>query len=156
MVLVTRAETPYEARLRLQTAEGHLEPLSFHSAIPNNPEHNRRVLAYDLAIGAGDSVDDVVFYQYLCRVADWRLDWKASDKGIFSQGDASVDLPDEEVRALYRAEESKNSQLIDATVAYRKSGEFPVVVGNRLPSLVGTQTILDRYHEQAVRFGGTI
>ncbi len=53
MVLVTRAETPYEARLRLQTAEGHLEPLSFHSAIPNNPEHSRRVLAYDLAIGAG-------------------------------------------------------------------------------------------------------
>ncbi|WP_409223569.1 DUF3274 domain-containing protein, partial [Escherichia coli] len=46
------------------------------------------------------------------------------------------------MRALYRAEESKNSQLIDATVAYRKSGEFPVVVGNRLPSLVGTQTIL--------------
>ena len=107
MVLVTRAETPYEARLRLQTAEGHLEPLSFHSAIPNNPEHNRRVLAYDLAIGAGDSVDDVVFYQYLCRVADWRLDWKAKDKGLNGQANDEIHIPSEEVQALYHAEEPK-------------------------------------------------
>lgn len=113
MVLVTRAETPYEARLRLQTAEGHLEPLSFHSAIPNNPEHNRRVLAYDLAIGAGDSVDDVVFYQYLCRVADWRLDWKAKDKGLNGQANDEIHIPSEEVQALYHAEEPKNSELIE-------------------------------------------
>lgn len=126
MVLVTRAETPYEARLRLQTAEGHLEPLSFHSAIPNNPEHNRRVLAYDLAIGAGDSVDDVVFYQYLCRVADWRLDWKAKDKGLNGQANDEIHIPSEEVQALYHAEEPKNSELIDATVVYRKSGKLPV------------------------------
>ncbi|MDQ2514105.1 DUF3274 domain-containing protein, partial [Pseudomonas aeruginosa] len=154
MVLVTRAETPYEARLRLQTAEGHLEPLSFHSAIPNNPEHNRRVLAYDLAIGAGDSVDDVVFYQYLCRVADWRLDWKAKDKGLNGQANDEIHIPSEEVQALYHAEEPKNSELIDATVVYRKSGKLPVTVGDSLPSLVATQTIEDRYYSRPVRFGG--
>lgn len=158
MVLVTRAETPYEARLRLQTAEGHLEPLSFHSAIPNNPEHNRRVLAYDLAIGAGDSVDDVVFYQYLCRVADWRLDWNATRaKGRAQvESDTELDLPDEDVRALYRAEEAGNRKLIDSTEIYRRSGAIPSIVGNTLPSLVATQTINDRYYDRPVCFGGPI
>lgn len=158
MVLVTRAETPYEARLRLQTAEGHLEPLSFHSAIPNNPEHNRRVLAYDLAIGAGDSVDDVVFYQYLCRVADWRLDWNATRaKGRAQvESDTELNLPDEDVRALYRAEEAGNRKLIDSTEIYRRSGAIPSIVGNTLPSLVATQTINDRYYDRPVCFGGPI
>lgn len=158
MVLVTRAETPYEAGLRLQTAEGHLEPLSFHSAIPNNPEHNRRVLAYDLAIGAGDSVDDVVFYQYLCRVADWRLDWNATRaKGRAQvESDTELDLPDKDVRALYRAEEAGNRKLIDSTEIYRRSGAIPSIVGNTLPSLVATQTINDRYYDRPVCFGGPI
>ena len=155
-VLVTRAETPYEARLRLQTEGGHLEPLSFHSAIPNNPEHSRRVLAYDIAVGSGDSVDDTVFYQYLCRVADWRLDWAATRKGGRGQVDREreLDLPDEEVRALYRAQDAGNRNLIDATVAYRKSGDFPQMVGNTLPSLVATQTISERHNDVPVRFGG--
>lgn len=157
-VLITRAETPYEARLRLQTKVGHLEPLSFHSAIPNNPEHSRQVLAYDIAIGAGDSVDDTVFYQYLCRVADWRLDWKATRKGGRGQAesDIKIDLPDEEVKGLYRAEEAGNRNLIDATVAYRTSGAFPSLVGDNLPSLVATQTIDDRHNDRPVRFGGAI
>lgn len=153
-VLITRAETPYEARLRLQTEGGHLEPLSFHSAIPNNPEHSRRVLAYDIAIGAGDSVDDMTFYQYLCRVADWRLDWKASDSDFYSDDD--VDLPGEEVEQLYLSEVAGNRSLIDATVAYRKSGAFPQMVGNTLPSLVATQTIFERNNDVPVRFGGAI
>lgn len=157
-VLVTRAETPYEARLRLQTAEGHLEPLSFHSAIPNNPEHNRRVLAYDIAIGAGDSVDDVAFYQYLCRVADWRLDWEVTDGGGREQTESETghDLPDEEVEQLYWTEELVNRDLIDATGRYRKSGAFPGIVGNTLPSLVATQTILERNNDTPVRCGGAI
>ncbi|KAF1068069.1 MAG: hypothetical protein GAK45_01478 [Pseudomonas citronellolis] len=156
MVLVTRSETPYEARLRLQTEEAHQEPNSFHSAIPNNPEHSRQVLAYDLAIGAGDSVDDGVFYQYLCRVADWRLDWKAPRGGANDQIASEADLPDDEVMALYIAEAAGNRGLIDATVAYRKSGEFPQMVGSALPSLVATHTIEDRNNDKPVRFGGAI
>lgn len=155
-VLITLAETPYRARLRLQTEKGHREPLSFHSAIPNNPEHSRRVLAYDIAIGAGDSVDDMTFYQYLCRVADWRLDWEASDGGLNNQANTEVDLPDEEVEQLYWAEETGNRSLIDATVAYRTSGAFPSLVGDNLPSLVATQTIHERNNDASVRFGGSI
>ena len=89
-VLVTLSETPYEARMRLQSGgkdKEHEEALSFHSAIPNNPEHSRRVLAYDVAIGAGESVDDVTFYAYLCRVADWRLDWERTHTEINGQND---------------------------------------------------------------------
>lgn len=71
MVLVTRAETPYEARLRLQTAEGYLEPLSFHSAIPNNPEHNRRVLACDLAISGPGTAWMMWFSISIC--VGWRI-----------------------------------------------------------------------------------
>ncbi|MFL4217836.1 DUF3274 domain-containing protein, partial [Pseudomonas aeruginosa] len=63
-------------------------------------------------------------------------------------------LPSEEVQALYHAEEPKNSELIDATVVYRKSGKLPVAVGDSLPSLVATQTIEDRYYSRPVRFGG--
>ena len=48
----------------------------------------------------------------------------------------------------------KNSELIDATVVYRKSGKLPVTVGDSLPSLVATQTIEDRYYSRPVRFGG--
>ncbi|WP_171435495.1 effector protein Tle3 domain-containing protein, partial [Pseudomonas aeruginosa] len=115
-------------------------------------------LAYDLAIGAGDSVDDVVFYQYLCRVADWRLDWNATRaKGRAQvESDTELDLPDEDVRALYRAEEAGNRKLIDSTEIYRRSGAIPSIVGNTLPSLVATQTINDRYYDRPVCFGGPI
>ena len=149
----TRAETPYEARLRLQTEGGHLEPLSFHSAIPNNPEHSRRVLAYDIAVGSGDSVDDTAFYQYLCRVADWRLDWKSTRDGAFDDAD-DLDLYGEDVEQLYWAEDAGNRDLIDATTTYRMSGAFPQMVGNTLPSLVATQTISERHNDVPVRFGG--
>ncbi|HGJ8975190.1 TPA: DUF3274 domain-containing protein, partial [Pseudomonas aeruginosa] len=105
---------------------------------------------------AGDSVDDVVFYQYLCRVADWRLDWETSDGGLNNQANIETNLPDDEVEQLYWAEEKENRGLISATVTYRNSGEFPSTVKNNLPSLVATQTILDRYQEQSVRFGGPL
>lgn len=51
---------------------------------------------------------------------------------------------------MYHAEEPKNSELIDATVVYRKSGKLPVTVGDSLPSLVATQTIEDRYYSRPV------
>ena len=47
-VNIIRSETPNEAARRWQRVE---EPLSFHSAIPANPMHSQRVLAYDVAIG---------------------------------------------------------------------------------------------------------
>ena len=152
-VLVTRSETPYEARLRLQ--KDYIEPLSFHSAIPNNPEHSRQVLAYDVAIGAGESVDDVTFYAYLCRVADWRLDWEATRASANSQLDTAADLPDEAVEKLYFQENEKNRFLIDSTVAYRTSGVLPTIA-DKMPSLVAAQTLVERDAGKSVQFGGQV
>ena len=73
LMRVIRTETPSDAISRWQNTE---EPLSFHSAIAANPIHSQRVLAYDVAIGPTQCVMDEAFYAYLCRVADWRLDWK--------------------------------------------------------------------------------
>ncbi|APC19549.1 hypothetical protein BLL42_27930 (plasmid) [Pseudomonas frederiksbergensis] len=149
-VLITRSETPYEARLRLQ--EKHEEPLSFHSAIPNNPEHSRRVMAYDLAIGSGESVDDPVFYAYLCRVADWRLDWNRSHESIFAQAATELDLPDEDVQTLFQSD--NNRSLIESTVEYRKTGTLPTAVGSNMPTLVASQTLAERDAGKPINFGG--
>ncbi|MEB0226576.1 effector protein Tle3 domain-containing protein [Pseudomonas sp. 10S4] len=155
MVLITRGETPYEARLRLQRE--YQEAQSFHSAIPNNPEHSRRVLAYDVAIGAGESVDDATFYAYLCRVADWRLNWRKTRGGANSQSDVDADLPDEVVETFYLQEDSKNRNLIDSTVTYRTGGTLPAIVGStNLPSLVATQTWGGSKLGKSIRFGGPI
>ncbi|WP_053152353.1 T6SS effector phospholipase Tle3 domain-containing protein [Pseudomonas protegens] len=160
-VLVTRSETPYEARLRLQSGgknKEHEEALSFHSAIPNNPEHSRRVLAYDVAIGAGESVDDVTFYAYLCRVADWRLDWENTKAKGRSQVDSEVDneFPDEAVEMLYEKEEEKNRDLIDATARYRTTGTLPTTVVNNMPSLVFSQTLAERKAGKPIGQGGEV
>ncbi len=152
-VLVTRSETPYEARLRLQ--KDYIEPLSFHSAIPNNPEHSRQVLAYDVAIGAGESVDDVTFYAYLCRVADWRLDWEAIDDDGRSQADTGIEAPDDDVLEFYRSENANNRKLIDSTVEYTVTGAFPSAVVDKMPSLVASQTLAERKAGKAMFLGGS-
>lgn len=154
-VLITRGETPYDARIRLQ-GEKYSEALSFHSSIPNNPEHSRQVLAYDVAIGAGESVDDATFYAYLCRVADWRLDWKAKDNGGRSQADAELDAPDETLLEFYKSEEAASRKMIDDTVTYRKTGTLPTMVGDNMPSLVATQTRSELKAGEPVRFGGVV
>ncbi|RJG10087.1 DUF3274 domain-containing protein [Pseudomonas cavernicola] len=156
-VLVTRGETPYEARLRLQ-GEGYQEALSFHSAIPNNPEHSRQVLAYDVAIGAGESVDDTTFYAYLCRVADWRLNWKSTRTNGRAQLDSDIDndLPDEEVEKLYLQEEPKSRDLIDSTARYRTSGALPAIVNDNMPTLVASQSRAGRIAGKSVSFGETV
>ncbi|APC19548.1 hypothetical protein BLL42_27920 (plasmid) [Pseudomonas frederiksbergensis] len=152
-VRITRGETPYEARLRHQGTDFQ-EPMSFHSGIPNNPEHSRQVLAYDVAVGAGESVDDPAFYAYLCRVADWRLDWKRTDGDITGQDEDDFERPDEEVEQLYLQDEHR--ALIDSTVGYRKSGALPDVVMSPLPSLVATQTFGGQKLGKPIRFGGEI
>ena len=117
-VQVKRGETPYEARLRLQKlAVPEQGRLSFHSEIPNNPLHSRKVLAYDLAVGSGKSVDDVEFYAYLCRVADWRLPWPRPDE-VVHPGSSDL-LPSLESVKLLNREGPDNRDLINGTVAYR-------------------------------------
>ncbi|WP_313371493.1 DUF3274 domain-containing protein [Achromobacter animicus] len=121
-------ETPNQARRRMMDAPaGSNEAISFHSAIPMSAMHSRRAVAYDLAIGQACSIDDEVFYAYLCRVADWRLSWKKNyrdgrDETALNSSEA--DQPNNALVALYRAENEINKRLIDATDLYRS---------NRLP-----------------------
>lgn len=158
VVQIMRGETPYEARLRLQNRPlKDQQPLSFHSGIPANPLHSQRVLAYDVAVGAGGCVDEVEFYEYLCRVADWRLDWKSSFENSRAEDDAEVNAPSEAVLAFYENEVASNRDLIMATSLYRSSksvkydrhgnattqggGVLPDVVKQaKRPSLIVSQT----------------
>lgn len=78
-ILVKRTETGREARLRWQQKT---VPRSFHGAIFGSQANHRNVTAYDVAIGGGKASSDPSFYDYLCQVADWRL-----------QNDASIERP---------------------------------------------------------------
>ncbi|MEN5162065.1 effector protein Tle3 domain-containing protein, partial [Achromobacter spanius] len=152
-------ETPNQARRRMMDAPaGSNEAISFHSAIPMSAMHSRRAVAYDLAIGQACSIDDEVFYAYLCRVADWRLHWKRED-GAWkrSQDITSSHAPDESVLQCYENELEANKKLIAATSLYRSnrrpSPDRPMEGGGFLPtitldavypSLVAWQSVKDR------------
>jgi len=82
------------------------------------------VLAFDVAVGAGRSVDDLEFYAYLCRVADWRLEWKKKDIDWRKQDHAIADQPSEIEWKFYVDEEPDHRQLIAETSLYRSS-EIP-------------------------------
>jgi len=143
---------------------GSNEAISFHSAIPMSGMHSRRAVAYDLAIGQACSIDDEVFYAYLCRVADWRLGWKKNyrdGRNGIAPNSSDVDLPNEALVALYRAENEVNRHLIDATDLYRSNREpnydragsaassgggfLPgCALSASIPTLVESETIGDR------------
>nr|WP_233171867.1 DUF3274 domain-containing protein [Dyella sp. ASV21] len=152
-VRVVRTESPSDARQRLMEIPDEqltkADALSFHSAIPANPDHSRYAVAYDLAIGQAKSLDDEAFYTYLCRVADWRLGWgeKKNYSSFRSQNDAERqdpdDSPDAETLALYQAEAAAHRQLIDATADYHANGKpqaYPAYFQPPLPSLVRSET----------------
>lgn len=158
-------ETPNQARRRMMDAPaGSNEAISFHSAIPMSAMHSRRAVAYDLAIGQACSIDDEVFYAYLCRVADWRLSWKMiyGDGRDETESDPSkAGQPDSALRFLYKAENEINRRLINATDLYRSNreptrdragfagsrggGVLPVsTVSASIPTLVQSETVRER------------
>lgn len=123
-LMITRTETPNEARKRWQRMT---ELNSYHSAIVTSREHHRQATAYDIAVGIGSGTakewmkerqaDDRAFLDYLCRVADWRLrDGESKklrempsyvkEKGIFSNN------------ASFKA-------LMMATIRYYSTGDLP-------------------------------
>jgi len=158
-------EKPNQARRRMMDAPaGSNEANSFHSAIPMSAMHSRRAAAYDLAIGQACSIDDEVFYAYLCRVADWRLSWKMiyGDGRDDTESDSGeVVQPDSALGFLYRAESETNRLLIEATDLYRSNrepkqdragfagsrggGVLPgSTVSASIPNLVQSETISER------------
>lgn len=123
---------------------GELDPSSFHSSIPMNKEHSRRALAYDLALGQARSIDDEVFYAYLCRMADWRLR-RAEDGGGHNADGVEMQLPDANMLRLYAAELPDIRALSEATDGYRRAGILPSIASRaRRPALVMSQTLEDR------------
>lgn len=121
---IVRSETPNEAKQRLMKADLTAgDNLSFHSAIPANAEHSRCVVAYDVAVGQAKSIDDEGYYAYLCRVADWRLDWTRVEKGNMANADVqasvSEDMPNATTLDFYKAESLTNKKLIDDTAKYK-------------------------------------
>ncbi|CAG9193594.1 conserved hypothetical protein [Paraburkholderia tropica] len=158
-VRVTRLETPSDARRRMmETPNDQLtkdDALSFHSAIPSNPEHSRKAVAYDLAIGQARSIDDEVFYAYLCRVADWRLGWgkiNQKDSGVRHMDNimseenrelTAMNIPSSDVMENYSKDAPENKLLIDATAdyfAHGRSDTYPEYFTPDMPSLVTTET----------------
>lgn len=106
-------------------------------------------------IGAGQSVGDVTFYAYLCRMADWRLDWEDTHASANVQLDTARDLPNEAVEMLYFQENEKNRSLIDLTEVYRTSGKLPMIAG-RIPSLGASLTWANRAAGKSICFGDNV
>ena len=132
-------ETPNEARLRWQH---EISPKSFHGAIIGNAENHRNVTAYDVAIGGGKASSDPAFYQYLCAVADWRLQNNISERkrpSILRWDQFLADF------SIYWAVESPlRKRIIEGNANYYSTGILPSCVPSLrdgLPSTVICETL---------------
>jgi hypothetical protein len=148
LLYIDPLETPNQARKRWQN---EVSPKSFHGAIIGNADNHRNVTAYDVAIGSGKASSDPRFYEYLCAVADWRL-----------QGDIRNPVRPSIPRwndfkkkfAIYLAAEPAQRQLIiKGNADYYSSGVLPAFVPALqagLPSTVVCETINGRRTESVV------
>lgn len=136
---VNREETPNEARRRWQN---EISPKSFHGAIIGNVENHRHVTAYDVAIGGGKASSDPLFYQYLCAVADWRLqhDARAPIRKSILRWDEFLT----KFSVYWHAEPAMRKQLIEGSSNYYSDGILPAWVPalqEGLPSTVVCETL---------------
>lgn len=65
-------------------------------------------------------------------------------------------MPEESALVFYRIENDQNRFLIDSTVAYRLSGDFPTTVGSHSPSLVVSQTSASREASKSSTVGRSV
>lgn len=136
-VMVHRTETPDEARLRWQNASG---ARSFHGAIFGGTQNHRQVTAYDMAIGGGKAVSDPLFYQYLCAVADWRLQQNEKSRPSIMKWDVFAS----KFARYWDAEPTWRSELIKGNAQYYSSGLLPACVPtlrDGMPSSVVCETL---------------
>jgi pimeloyl-ACP methyl ester carboxylesterase len=120
---ITYEESFREAQGRWALSEFDLN--SYHSSIVSNPEHSRRVTAYDLAIGSVRAsekeehskwmAENDAFLNYLRKIADWRQKTDAFNK--------SMETP--EFAPFYGQESGEHKQLLTATAAYYTKGNLP-------------------------------
>ncbi|MDC8756675.1 effector protein Tle3 domain-containing protein [Janthinobacterium fluminis] len=141
-LLVTRYETPNEARKRWQH---EVSPKSFHGAIIGNAENHRNVTAYDVAIGGGKASSDPSFYRYLCAVADWRLqkDATAPSRPSIMRWEKFIDI----FSIYWDAETTRHKNIIEGSANYYSTGKIPAYVpalATGLPSTVVCETLAGR------------
>ncbi|MEO7495409.1 MAG: DUF3274 domain-containing protein [Massilia sp.] len=135
-VLVRRSESGDEARLRWQQASG---ARSFHGAIFGGAANHRQVTAYDIAIGGGKAASDPLFYQYLCAVADWRLQQGPKARPSIMRWDIFLTR----FKIYWKTEPQWRKDLIKASANYYSTGELPACVPSLegLPSTVVCETV---------------
>jgi pimeloyl-ACP methyl ester carboxylesterase len=148
-ILVHRSETPDEARLRWQHANG---ARSFHGAIFGGAENHRQVTAYDIAIGGGKAASDPMFYAYLCAVADWRMqtDMQAPRRPSIPLWKNFVKKFD----VYWKAEPSWRRELINGTADYYSTGILPSCVPTLLeglPTTVVCETLESASYQRLAR-----
>lgn len=147
-LLVDREETPNEARKRWQN---EVSPKSFHGAIIGNAENHRNVTAYDVAIGGGKASSDPRFYEYLCAVADWRL-----QSDIRNPVRPSIPRWNDfkkKFSVYLEAEPAQRQLIIKGNADYYSSGILPDFVPTLqagLPSTVVCETVNGRRTESVV------
>jgi hypothetical protein len=142
-ILLTRTETPNEARLRWQN---EISPKSFHSSIFASKANHANVTAYDVAIGSGKASSAPQFYAYLCAVADWRLkilrNGEVPRGGILTWGKF-----EQRFGRYWEREPQWRRELIRGNAEYYSSGDLPArlpVLPDDLPSTVVCETILGK------------
>jgi len=127
---IKRRESPNQARRRWQNST---EANSYHSAIVANPEHSRRVTAYDTALGWADAADQRTFFAFLCLVADWRKDIDPKLAKYFESTQVFQS-------SYFTTLTAEHQQLIRDTWKYAREGilpkleacaEFPLIVSER-------------------------
>ncbi|NYE64070.1 hypothetical protein FHW58_005305 [Duganella sp. 1224] len=118
-ILIKRTETWDEARLRWQQ---QVVPRSFHGAIFGGQANHRNVTAYDVAIGCGKASSDRAFYEYLCQVADWRLQ---DDSVKERKGIARWSKFLENHGLYFDCEKDWRKKLIEGNCNYYSTGVLP-------------------------------
>jgi len=146
---ITYRESFREAQERWMLQE--VDANSYHSGIISNPDHSRRVTAYDLAIApiyASTETEKMTkwvkenedFLNYLRAVADWRKKTK-----IFTEV-----MNMKENAPFYKQEPTAHKALMEATAYYYWLGELPAGLKGsgkikegewKIPSLVKCETV---------------
>lgn len=90
-------ETPAQAQARWMNLYGKN---SFHSSIVSNAMHSAKSSAYDVSIGVSGILkdNDVVWIDFLRRIADWRTNWWGGSKSpATNEEDPSFPPPHQEL-----------------------------------------------------------
>lgn len=133
-VLVTRYETPNEAKVRLMNT--YRVEDSYHSAVMSGRLNHRCATAFDVSVGQARALDDPEWRNLLRAIADWRL----------SLGDVQTDSQ------YYKKLDAATREIVEANCLYYDKGEFPTekIVPKTPPPQVVSEVIKTR-NDQIVK-----